>query len=141
MPRRKRADYIGRQALEAARAAIEAGNPPFRNVLVGLSLGGDPVTDYAHDFWLVTGEGGGDAIGYVTSPWFSPELETNIALAYVPWERRTVGTRLGVRLPPEYAGDLDGGLAAAEVVDVPFRASVNPNAREVAHSKGRDAAE
>ncbi|MDE0008350.1 MAG: aminomethyl transferase family protein [Gammaproteobacteria bacterium] len=141
VPRKKRADYIGREALERARAAIEAGNPPFRNVLVGLTFGGAPVTDYANDFWLVTGEDGDDAIGYVTSPWFSPELETNIALAYVPWESRAIGTRVGVRLPQEYAGDLEDGFAPAQVVDVPFRASVNPNAREVAHSKGRDTAE
>ena len=141
VPRKKRADYIGKEALERARAAIEAGNPPFRNVLVGLVFGGDPVTDYANDFWLITGEDGGDAIGYVTSPWFSPELETNIALGYVPWERRSIGTRLMVRLPDEYNEGLDGGLAPAEIVDVPFRPSVNPNAREVARSKGRDTAE
>ena len=141
VPRRKRADYIGREALERARAAVEAGSPGFRHVLVGLTFGGGPVTDYANDFWLVTGEGGGDALGYVTSPWFSPELETNIALAYVPWECRAIGTRLAIRLPREYAGDLDDGFAPAQVVEVPFRASVNPNAREVARSKGRDAAE
>ena len=141
VPRKKRADYIGKEALERARAAIEAGNPPFRNVLVGLVFGGEPVTDYANDFWLVTGDDGGDAIGYVTSPWFSPELETNIALGYVPWERRAIGTRLMVRLPDEYNAGLDGGLAPAEIVDVPFRPSVNPNAREVARSKGRDTAE
>ncbi len=141
VPRKKRADYIGRESLERARAATEAGNPPFRNVLAGLAFGGDPVTDYANDFWHVTGDDGGDAIGYVTSPWFSPELETNIALAYVPWERRAIGTRLMVRLPVEYGAGLDGGLAPAEIVDVPFRPSVNPNARELARSKGRDAAE
>ena len=137
VPRRKRADYVGKQALEAARAAMEAGNPPFRNTLVGMVFGGRPVTDYANDFWLIAGADGGDPVGYVTSPWFSPELETNIALGYVPWEMRDSGTALRIHLPPEYA-DRPGEPVAAEVVDVPFRPSVNPNAREVARSKGRD---
>ena len=141
VPRLKKADYIGRQALEIARAAIEAGNPPFRNVLVGLVFGGLPVTDYANDFWLVTGAQGGDAVGYVTSPWFSPELETNIALAYVPWEMRDLGTQLRVELPPIYRQSEAEAGVPAEVVEVPFRASVNPNTREVVHSKGRDHAD
>ena len=137
VPRTKEADYIGKSALEAARSAMEAGTPPFRNVLAGIVFGGRPVTDYANDFWLITGGEGGDPVGYVTSPWFSPELETNIALAYVPWGMREVGTRLQVCLPPEYA-DREGKPVAGEVVDVPFRPSVNPNIREVAASRGRD---
>ena len=141
VPRRKRADYVGREALEAARAAIEAGSPPFRNVLVGLVFGGAPVTDYANDFWLVSPADGGDPVGYVTSPWFSPELETNIALAYVPFAMREVGTRFSVQLPAVYADGAADGWVSAEVVDVPFRPSVNPNIREVAHARGRDHAD
>ena len=137
VPRRKQADYVGKRALEEARRAIDAGTPPFRHVLVGIVFGGRPVTDYANDFWLLSGPDGGDPVGYVTSPWFSPELETNIALAYVPWAMRDTGTRLGVRLPAEYA-ERPGEPVSAEVVEVPFRPSVNPNAREVARSKGRD---
>ena len=139
VPRRKATDYIGKPALEAARTAIEAGKPPFRNVLVGMVFGGAPVTDYANDFWLVSRAEGGDPVGYVTSPWYSPELETNIALGYVPWEMRALGTRLRVALPPIYQ---DGSAeAAGEVVEVPFRPSVNPNTREVVRAKGRDSAE
>ena len=134
VPRKKQAAYIGKQKLNEVRAAIEAGKPPFRNVLVGITFGGMPVTDYAHDFWLISAAEGGDPLGYVTSPWFSPELETNIALAYVPWEMRTIGTALRVHLPPEY-GDC---AVPAEIVEVPFRPSVNPNIREVAQRKGRD---
>ncbi len=137
VPRKKRADYVGKAALEAARCAIEAGTPPFRNVLVGIVFGGRPVTDYANDFWLVTRGDGGDSVGYVTSPWFSPELETNIALAYVPCELRSVGTKLRLALPDEYA-ERAGEAVSAEVVDVPFRPSVNPNSRELARSRGRD---
>ena len=134
VPRKKKADYIGKQKLNEARTAMEAGTPPFRNVLVGIIFGGMPVTDYAHDFWLISAAEGDDPIGYVTSPWFSPELETNIALAYVPWEMRDIGTALSVHLPPEY-GDC---AVPAEIVEVPFRPSVNPNIREVARRKGRD---
>ena len=134
VPRKKKADYIGKQKLNEARTAMEAGTPPFRNVLVGIIFGGMPVTDYAHDFWLISAAEGDDPIGYVTSPWFSPELETNIALAYVPWEMRDIGTALSIYLPPEY-GDC---AVPAEIVEVPFRPSVNPNIREVARRKGRD---
>ena len=141
VPRKKHTDYIGKEALEAARVAMEAGKPPFRNVMVGLVFGGKPVTDYANDFWLVSEAGGGEPVGYVTSPWFSPELETNIALAYVPWEMRAVGTRLRVQLPALYHNSGEDGGVSAEVVDVPFRPSVNPNTREVVHAKGRDSAE
>jgi len=138
VPRNKETDYVGKQALEQARAQIDAGTPPFNLVMVGLAFGGAPVTDYANDFWLLSETPESDAIGYVTSPWFSPELETNIALAFVPWASRDLGTRLTVHLPPEYAA-ADGATAVgAEIVDVPFRPSVNPNARERARSKGID---
>ena len=49
VPRKKEADYIGRAALEAQRAAIEDGRAPFKLKLVGLSMGGRPITDYAPD--------------------------------------------------------------------------------------------
>jgi aminomethyltransferase len=138
VPREKKADYIGKQRLEDIRAQIEAGKPPFKNVMVGITFGGMPVVDYANDFWLISAEDGGDPIGYVTSPWFSPELELNVALAYVACEYRKIGTQLTVVLPAEYGMGHPGHTVAAEVVDVPFRPSVNPNAREVARHKGKD---
>ena len=141
VPRRKQADYVGKEALEGARAAVEAGAPPFRNVLVGIVFGGAPVIDYANDFWPISACDGGDPVGYVTSPWFSPELDTNIALAYVPWEMRGVGTKLTVQLPPVCANGNAGGMVPGEVVDVPFRPSVNPNIREVVRARGRDHAD
>ena len=146
VPRRKRADYVGKEALETARAAVAAGVPPFRNVLVGIVFGGAPVIDYANDFWPISDRDGGDPVGYVTSPWFSPELATNIALAYVPWEMRAVGTKLTVQLPPAYAHcnpQRAGapGMVPGEVVEVPFRPSVNPNIREVVRAQGRDHAD
>ena len=139
VPRKKKADYIGREALEAQRTRIEAGEYPFALKLVGLKMGGRPITDYAPDFWLVTDEAGARC-GYVTSPWWSPELETNIALAFVPWDKTAIGTRLGVELPETYA-EAAGEPVEAIVSQVPFVASAHPSAREQAREKGRDSAE
>jgi len=128
VPRQKPADYIGRTALEAQRAAMEAGDPPFRLRLVGLSMGGRPVTDYAADFWLISSPEG-TSVGYVTSPWWSPELGHNIALGYVPWDASAPGTRYRVELPDAYAERI-GEPVEAEVVDIPFRPSAHAGARE-----------
>jgi glycine cleavage system aminomethyltransferase T len=139
VPRRKTAEYIGKRALEAARDALEAGNPPYTHTLVGLRLAGRPIDDYAPDFWLVSAVLRGDPIGYVTSPWFSPELGTNIAMAHVPVGLTALGTELWVHLPDAYA-DVPGEPVRAEVVEMPFRASVNPSQRELLKSRGLDAA-
>ncbi len=138
VPRKKRGDYIGRAALEGMRAEIEAGRPPFSMVMVGVKLGGKPIDDYAPDFWLVSDAGGGDPIGYLTSPWHAPELGCNIALGYVPVGKSAVGTELLVWLPDEYAGE-PGRPERAQVCEVPFCPSVNPSARELAHARGEDA--
>ena len=139
VPRTKQADYIGKGVLEKVRGQIEAGKPPFKNILVGMTLGGKPIDDYAPDFWMISGGDGGDPVGYVTSPWYSPELETNIAMGYVPWAMRELGTALKVWLPDQYA-ETPGEPVDAEVVAIPFRPSVNPSAREIARNAGRDAA-
>ena len=140
VPRRKQGDYIGRTALERMRAEIAAGRPPFKMVMVGVKLGGKPIDDYAPDFWLVSDVGGGDPIGYLTSPWHAPELGCNIALGYVPVAKSAVGTELLVWLPDEYASE-PGRPDRAQVCEVPFRPSVNPSARELAHARGEDAAD
>lgn len=139
VPRKKTADYIGKAALEAARAKIEAGAPPFKLKMVGLTFGGKKVEDYANDFWLISSSADGDAAGYVTSPWYSPELETNIALAFVPVEDATIGNTVHVHLPDEYSTGPGENCVPATVVDTPFRPSVNPNSRELAKAAGRDA--
>lgn len=139
VPRAKEADYIGKAALEAARAAIEAGNPPYTHQLVGMELGGHPIGDYAPDFWLIGTEPDGAPVGYVTSPWFSPELGHNIAMGHVPVGLSEVGTQLWVHLPDAYT-DAPGQPVAATVVPIPFRPSVNPNQRELLRARGLDAA-
>jgi len=134
VPRGKAADYIGRTALEAQRDQIEAGRYPFRLKLVGMEMGGRPITDYAPDFWLVQ-DRSGNRRGYVTSPWWSPELQTNIALGYVPWDLSAIGTALRVELPEPYC-EKTGQPVAAEVAEVPFRPSEHASAREQLSRKG-----
>ena len=138
VPRKKTDNYIGKEALEAMRAKMEAGEKPYSNQLVGFVLGGKKIEEYAPDFWLIS-EDGSTPIGYLTSPWYSPELETNIAMGYVPYEKRDVGNKFKFHLPNEYC-DTPGQPVDGEIVEMPFRPSVNPNAREIAKSQGRDAA-
>jgi len=140
VPKTKEADYIGKRALEETRELVKAGKPPFKQQLVGLALGGKPIEDYAPDFWLVAESEKSAPVGWITSPWFSPELETNIAMAYVPVEKSEIGTKLVAWLPEEYQSK-PGHPVQAEVVSMPFRPSVNPSARERAKSEGRDYAE
>ncbi|WP_371054284.1 glycine cleavage T C-terminal barrel domain-containing protein [Rhodosalinus sp. K401] len=136
VPRKKAADYIGRAALEAQRAEIDAGRFSFKLKLVGLTMGGRPVTDYAPDFWLIATPDG-ERVGYVTSPWWSPELQVNIALGYVPPALSAPDTALKVELPDIYA-DATGRPVDARVTEVPFRPSSHPGAREQAQAAGRD---
>ena len=139
VPRNKEADYIGKKELERQRAVIDGGDFPFKMRMVGLIFGGKQITDYAPDFWLIADTDGND-MGYITSPWWSPELDTNIALGWVPWASSEIGTKLQVRLPDEYS-ESSGVAVEGEIVDVPFRESVNPNKREVQKAKGLDYAE
>ncbi|MGD6978547.1 MULTISPECIES: glycine cleavage T C-terminal barrel domain-containing protein [Citricoccus] len=140
VPRGKAGEYVGKAALEEARRQVEAGTPPYTHQLVGMRLGGAPIEDYAPDFWLISPDVDTDPVGYVTSPWYSPELGHNIAMGYVPVELAGLGTELWVHLPEEYA-DTAGRPVAAEVVELPFRPSVNPNQRELLRQRGLDAAE
>ncbi len=139
VPRKKEADYIGKTRLEEVRTQLEAGNPPFKLVLSGIKLGGKPIEDYAPDFWTIAPGGGGDPFGYITSPWYSPELKTNIAMGYVPSESSEIGTKLKIHVPDSYADSPDQPVDGV-IVEIPFRESANPSAREIATADGRDAA-
>ena len=140
VPRHKEADYIGKTKLEQVREQLDGGNYPFTHQLVGMVLGGAAIEDYAPDFWLISESWDAEPTGYVTSPWYSPELNHNIAMGYVPVESTALGTELWVHLPDEYA-DVPGNPVAAEIVEIPFRESANPNQRERLRAKGRDAAD
>ena len=135
----KKGDYVGKKALEAMGAEIKAGKKPYKLQLVGLELGGKPIEDYAPDFWLISGEGGGEPVGFITSPWWHPEKKTNIAMGYVPFDgtlnangfpKGKTGSKFKVHLPEKYS-DSPGKPVDAVVVDIPFKESFNANTREV----------
>ncbi|WP_075522382.1 glycine cleavage system protein T [Candidatus Pelagibacter communis] len=135
----KKADYVGKTALEKMGADLKAGKKPYKLQLVGMELGGKPIDDYAPDFWLISPEGGGDPVGFITSPWWHPEKKTNIAMGYVPYDgtlnpngfpKNKIGTKFKVHLPEKYS-DTPGTPANAVIVDIPFKESFNANTREV----------
>jgi aminomethyltransferase len=135
----KKTDYVGKAALEKMKAGIKAGQKPYKLQLVGLELGGKPIEEYAPDFWLISNEGGGDPVGFITSPWHHPEKDQNIAMGYVPFDgslnangfpKGKTGTKYKVHLPAKYS-DTPGTPVDAVVVDIPFTESFNANTREV----------
>ncbi|AXR76835.1 aminomethyltransferase family protein [Natrarchaeobaculum sulfurireducens] len=151
VPDDKDADYIGKEALERQKAQIDEGEYPFVHKMVGLKMAGEPVRDYAPDFWLISDPDTGEECGYVTSPWHNPELETNLALGFVPAEKLDgnpmevydgdIETEFQVHLPEEYAEE-PGEPVYAKVSEVPFKPSVNPSAREQAKlNAGKEASD
>ncbi|MFC5972127.1 aminomethyl transferase family protein [Halomarina salina] len=151
VPSEKAGDYIGKEELERQQALIEDGEYPFSLKLVGLKMAGEPIRDYAPDFWLVSDPETGEECGYMTSPWWNPELETNIGLGFVPAEKLQAETdsalndeiyeedldiEFAVHLPDEYA-ETPGEPVFATVAEVPFKESVNPSAREQAKLDAR----
>lgn len=103
-----KADFIGKRAL----ARIEAEGVGRR--LVGLTFAGRPITWYNADFWIVRDAAAARAVGYVTSAFYSPKLESNIALAMLPIDQAEEGRALTVDCPGEPEP------VAAQVVPVPF---------------------
>ena len=135
----KKSDYVGKKVLEQMRDDIRAGKKPYKLQLVGMELGGKPIEEYAPDFWLVSDEGGGEPIGFITSPWYHPEKKTNIAMGYVPYDgtlnangfpKGRAGSKFKVHLPEKYS-DKPSTPVDAVVVDIPFTESYNANTREV----------
>ncbi|MFU8866956.1 aminomethyl transferase family protein [Natronococcus sp.] len=149
VPDDKDADYVGKEELERQQELIEDGEYPFVHKMVGLKMAGEPVRDYAPDFWLISDPDTGEECGYVTSPWYNPELETNLALGFVPAEKLDgdvrdvydgdIETEFEVHLPDEYAEE-PGEPVYAKVSEVPFKPSVNPSAREQAKLNAREEA-
>src|SRR5947209_13792877 len=84
----ERADFVGREALEQARAT------GTKRTLIGLEMVGRGI---ARDSYRILNTEGQE-IGYVTSGSYAPFLKKNIALAYVPPEFSAVGTELQVEI-------------------------------------------
>ena len=135
----KKSDYVGKKVLEQMRDELRAGKKPYKLQLVGMELGGKPIEEYAPDFWLVSEEGGGEPVGFVTSPWYHPEKKINIAMGYVPYDgtlnangfpKGKPGAKFKVHLPEKYS-EKPGIPVDAVVVDIPFTESYNANTREV----------
>ncbi len=99
--------FIGKDAL----ARIKAAGVGQR--LVGLRMGGDPILWYNEGFYPVSDDQTGEDVGYVTSAFWSPNMESNIAFAVMPRSHWSRGTRAKVLLPAD-------GVVEAEVVRVPF---------------------
>jgi len=154
VPDDKEADYIGKEELERQKELIDDGEYPFSLKLVGLKMAGEPIRDYASDFWLISDPDTGEECGYMTSPWWNPDLETNIGMGYVPADKLQAETdtplddriyeqdldiEFQVHLPDEYAEE-PGEPVYATVAKVPFKESVNPSAREQAKLGAREQA-
>ena len=86
-------NFIGKEALAKIK---EDG---VSNQLVGLKMGGKPIIWYNEDFYHVYH--GDEIVGYVSSAFYSPNLDSNIALAMVPTEYAADGTQFRVALPQE----------------------------------------
>ena len=146
VPDDKDADYIGKEALERQQELIENGEYPFNHKLIGLKIAGEPIRDYAPDFWLISDPDTGEEVGYLTSPWYNPDLDTNIGMGFMPADMLQEETdvplndeiydadldlEFRVHLPDEYAEE-PGEPVFATTAKVPFKESVNPSAREQA---------
>ena len=104
-------DFMGKEAL-ARVAAIGVDRK-----LVGIDIGGDPMTDEGalNDVWPVHAPGG-DRIGRVTAGAWSPRLERNVGFAWVPASHMAEGSDLELADPK--------GARPATVTALPF---VDPN--------------
>lgn len=95
-------DFIGRPALEEARAA------GLQKTLVGVEMVDRGI---ARDGYKVLDDSGRE-IGYVTSGSPAPFLKKNIALAYVPPQHAAVGSTLKI--------EIRGQGVKAQVIPIPF---------------------
>ena len=141
----KSSNYIGKEVLEKMKVDLQAGKKPYKLQLVGMTLGGKPIEEYAPDFWLISPAEGGDPCGYITSPWYHPEQGRNIAMGYVPFDGTlnakgfpigNYGQKFKAHLPDEYA-EKPGVAVDAEIVPIPFTDSYNPNTREASDLKAK----
>lgn len=107
----EKADFIGRAALEKARAA------GLKRILVGLEAVDRGIP---RDGYKVC-DAAGKEIGYVTSGSYAPFLKKNIALAYVPPAFSEIGTEVFV--------EIRGQQVKCKVVPTPFYKRAKPGNR------------
>ncbi len=100
----KKADFVGKKALARIR------NEGPKRKLVGVEIGGPPLSGWVPEYWPVTT--GHKAVGTLTAGAFSPRLEKNIGYAMVPIRHAKLGTKLTVVTPM--------GERPATVVKKPF---------------------
>jgi glycine cleavage system aminomethyltransferase T len=97
-------DHIGKDALRRIR------DEGVDRKLVGVEIGGVPLSMWLEDFWPV--RRGGETIGRLTSAAYSPRLGVNMGYAWVPIESAAGGTAIEIESP---SGTLPG-----TVVSLPF---------------------
>jgi aminomethyltransferase len=105
------ADFIGKRALRGVRE----GNLLDRK-LVGIEIGGEPMTDEGalNEFWTLFK--GDAALGRVTAGAWSPRLERNVGYAWVPIRWEEPGS--------EFEAETPRGRVPVTVAPLPF---VDPN--------------
>ena len=99
--------FIGKEALAKIK------DEGVKQRLVGLKMGGEPIVWYNEGFYPVKDINSGDDVGYITSAFWSPNMQSNIALAVMPRSHWKRGTRVKALLPND-------GIVDGKVVRVPF---------------------
>merc|ERR1712048_1506216 len=109
-------DFVGKKAL----AKIKKEGVTHK--LAGLKINADGnsrgIEWYNSDFYHVFDLETKDLIGYVSSAWYSPTQECNIAMAMLPVDYTAFGTKVGVALPNRYK---EHDIDPAEVCATPFK--------------------
>ena len=99
--------FIGKEALAKIK------DEGVKQRLVGLKMGGEPIVWYNEGFYPVKDINSGDDVGYITSAFWSPNVQSNIGLAVMPRSHWKRGTRVKALLPND-------GIVDGKVVRVPF---------------------
>jgi aminomethyltransferase len=134
----KKGNYIGKEVLEKMKTELQNGQKPYKLQLVGLEMGGKPIEDFAPDFWPILPIDSNLPCGFITSPWYYPDIGKNIAMGYIPFEGNlnkkgfpigNYGKKYRVQLPEEYC-ETSNQAVEAQVVKMPFTQSYHANTRE-----------
>ena len=106
-------DFIGKKEL------TKIHRKGVTHKLAGMKIGGKPIEWYNSDFYHVFDQDKKTLIGYVTSAWWSPTQQSNIAIGMLPVGWTEIGTKIGVALPHRYASE---SVEDATVEKTPFKA-------------------